>query len=168
MAWPDNAPVFTICAAQVTVVGATTLALIHTTASGDGSRIALCRAWVSQSGTPTNYQETVEIDHYASGTMPTVVAHTPKPLIMDLPAAGIVGGTSGAAGTAGINASAEGTGTRTVLWAEGFNTLNGWLWLPTQDQYIGVPPDTTVGLKFTSTPTALTEWTVGLVYIEIN
>jgi hypothetical protein len=170
MAWPDNAPVYSIVAANITVIANQTLIMVHTAASGDGSRIALCRAWAGQSGTASSDQELIQIQKYNGvGTLPTVITYTPQPLILDGGASGIVGGATGAAGTAGYAAAAEGSAQWVTLWGEGFNNLNGWLWLPTQDQYIIVPPNTTVALRFTNgSPNALTGWTFGLIYIEIN
>ena len=169
MAWADNAPVYCISVSNITIVGATTLLAIHTAAEGMGSNIVLCRAWLGQGSTQISNQEVVAITHYTGSTWPTLTARTPAPLLLGGDASGIVGGTSAAtAGTAGIDATAEGNGTRADIWTEGFNNLNGWLWLPSEDQYIKVPPDTVVGLRFLQLPSVLTGWSFGLVYIEVN
>jgi hypothetical protein len=79
-----------------------------------------------------------------------------------------VGGTAGAEGTCGTDASAEGAGTVTPIIYDGFNNLNGWLWVPVPEERIRVPIDTAVILKIVGTPAALGNWSAGMTYEEVN
>jgi hypothetical protein len=83
-------------------------------------------------------------------------------------ASAITGGTAGAAGTAGINASAEGAGAKTVLLPDDFNVLNGWLWVPTPAEVYDAPAGASAGfgLHFPAAPTTLTAWSAGITYQE--
>jgi hypothetical protein len=81
---------------------------------------------------------------------------------------GIVGGTTGAEGTAGTDSSANAAGTRTPIVYDGFNNLNGWLWVPTPEERIVIPADTAIVLKIVGTPATLTNWSAGITYEELN
>jgi hypothetical protein len=85
------------------------------------------------------------------------------------PASKLVGGTTGAAGTAGINASAEGAGAKSILHEDAFNVLNGWLWVPTPAETIIVPPGAEgFGLHLPVTVVSTANWAFGVVYREIG
>jgi hypothetical protein len=98
----------------------------------------------------------------------TYTSTTPQGHFIGGRASGIVGGTAGAEGTAGTDASAEGAGTVTPIIYDGFNNLNGWLWVPTPEERITVPADTAVILKIVGTPAALGNWSAGITYMETN
>lgn len=153
-----------------TIVASATLAIIHTeaTSGNRGSLIEILRMYVSQQGTATSQQLGVQIGTKASA-FGTYTSTTPQPYIMTSGAAAsaITGGTAGAESTAGTDASAEGAGTFTAYWTEGFNNLNGWLWVPTPEERIRVGPDTAIALKLLGTPTTLTNWNAGIVYREV-
>jgi hypothetical protein len=100
---------------------------------------------------------------------PTLVSTTPaKTSIID-PVSVIVGGTAGAAGTAGTNASAEGAGAKTVLVNDAFNVLNGWLWVPTPGETIVMNASAAAGfgLYFPVAALTLTNWSCGVTYREL-
>jgi len=87
------------------------------------------RLWASQRGSATSAQQRVQVEMQASA-FPMLVSATPKKLKPSDPNASVItGGATGAAGTSGINASAEGGGTKTVPWGDNFNVLNGYLWV---------------------------------------
>lgn len=99
-----------------------TLAFIN---PGASQGFEVVRIHVSQSHSTTSGMQRLQLVRQVS-TFPTLVSATPNKLYgTDDPASGIVGGTSGAAGTCGINASAEGAGAKTVLAEYSFNVLNG-------------------------------------------
>ena len=152
-----------------TIVADATLVIIHTdsTVGTGGSNIMLLRAWVGQIETETSQQLGIMIAQKASA-FGTYTSTTPVGHFIGGRASGIIGGTAGAEGTAGTDASAEGAGTVTPIIYDGFNNLNGWLWVPTPEERIIVPTDTAIILKIVGTPTTLTGWSAGITYTEIN
>lgn len=143
---------------------AVTLAFLN---PGTTASIEILRCWVSQAANATSAQQRVQLNTQVTA-FPTLVSTTPNATSPIDQASKIIGGTTGAAGTAGTNASAEGGGAKTILAADAFNVLNGWLWVPT-------PPETILmsaglssgfGLHFPAAPTALTNWNCGIVYRE--
>lgn len=125
------------------------------------------RCWASQAANATSAQQRVQLNVQPTA-FPTLVSATPVATSFIDQASKLTGATSGAAGTAGVNASAEGAGTKVVIQADSFNVLNGWLWVPT-------PPETILmsaggadgfGLHFPAAPTTLTSWSFGVVYRE--
>ena len=151
-----------------TIVADATLVIIHTEATVNtaGAAIRLLRAYVSQNGTATSQQLGIILGTKASA-FGTYTSTTPINLWAGGPTSGITGGTAGAESTAGTDASAEGAGTVTPFIQEGFNNLNGWLWVPTPEERIVIPPDTAVILKIVGTPTTLTNWNAGIVYEHV-
>ena len=73
-----------------------------------------------------------------------------------------------AEGTAGVDASANAAGTKTPIVVDGFNNLNGWLWVPTPEERIILPADTAIVLAMIGTATTLTGWSAGLTFEELN
>lgn len=57
----------------------------------------------------------------------------------------------------GVNATAEGTDGDMVV-KQGFNILNGWLYLPTPEERIWVPPAGIIALKFMAPPGSSNSW----------
>lgn len=129
----------------------------------------ILRAWISQSANNTSAQQRVQIVTQAS-VYPTVITATPQKTKITDPTSGIVGiGGTIAAGKCGINASAEGAGTKTILWEDAFNVLNGWLWVPSPDELIVLPPgiSSCFSLHLPVAPATLTNWAFGVVFQEI-
>jgi len=135
---------------------------------GTTASLEILRCWASQSANATSAQQRVQTNTQVSA-FPTVVSKTPSKLKLSDPASVITGATNGAAGTCGINASAEGAGAKTVQHADAFNVLNGHLWVPT-------PPETIImnagassgfGYHFPVAPATLTNWAFGIVYREL-
>lgn len=161
--------VYSIIGDNITVVGAPTLIFVNPKATGAGSGLELLRIWVSQRANATSAQQGIQV-HTQVSAFPTVVSATPRVLHSDDPISGIVGGTAGAAGTCGINASAEGAGAQSALLNDNFNVLNGWLYVPTPEERIRIgvaAASTGLGLRFTNTPATLTGWSFGMVYQEV-
>lgn len=158
---------FSITGSNITVAGASTLVFINP-AAGPSVGLRILRAWVSQSANATSAQQ--RIQHVTQVTaFPTLTGALPAKLRRQDPNASVIAsGTAGAAGTAGINASAEGGGAKTVIFEDAFNVLNGYLWVPTPAEMIEIPAGSLsgYGLFFPAAPTTLTGWSFGVNFEE--
>ena len=161
--------VFSVTMRDQTVVADATLVILRAAASlgTAGSKLRLLRAWAGQHGTATPQNLGIQIARKESAfgtyTSATPASHEPGG-----PASSISGGTSGAAATAGTDASAEGAGTVTPVIHEGFNNLNGYVWIPTLEEQIIINPDIAVILKLVGTPATLTNWEAGMTFEELT
>jgi hypothetical protein len=127
------------------------------------------RCWVGQSGSVVSAMQRVQLVTQGSA-FPTLVSATPQRLHRsDGVASLLVGATTGAAGTAGVNASAEGAGSKVILWEDSFNVLNGWQLIFTPEERLQFVAGLAVGfgLHLPVAPTSLTNWNCGVVYREI-
>ena len=159
---------FTINAADVTVAGTTTTIFVNPPAA-PSVNIEILRFWIGFAANATSAQQKIQVVSQVTA-FPTVTSYTPrKRKPADPNASVITGGTSGAAGTCGINASSEGAGTKTVEMADDFNVLNGWLQIPTPPETMIWPAGSSsgIGLYFPTAPSTLTNWTAGLLYREV-
>lgn len=151
---------------NLTVTGAITLAAVRPPTD---RCVKLVRAWLGQNGTATSKNLAISIGTKGSA-YPTLTSFTPKKIDGLSPASAIVGGTGLAAGTAGINASAEGAGTFTSIVSDVFNNLNGWLWVSGPREIIRIPASSTDGLvmKFLEAPSVGYQdgWYGGLIFEE--
>lgn len=159
---------YTISSGGVTVAGATTLIFLNP-AAAPSSAIEILRLWIGQSANASSAQQRVQVVTQVTA-FPTLTAATPRPHKHNDSASIIAGGTAGAAGTCGINASAEGAGTKTVKFEDSFNVLNGWLWVPTPKETIVMPAGSLsgIGLYLPVAPATLTNWSFGLTFAEIG
>lgn len=158
--------VYTVSGAHLTVANqAVTLINIHTMATGLGSMVQILRMWVSQDENATSAMQRINWGWKATA-FPTLTSATPIGHSSTYPTAGIHGGTDGATGHAGINASAEGAGALTVIGTDAFNALNGWLWVPTPEEQIILGPDVSFSLQFPVAPATLAGWNFGLTFEE--
>jgi hypothetical protein len=159
---------FVVSSAGITLANqAVTLVFINP-AAAPNFNIEILRCWVGQSANATSAQQRVQLETQVTA-FPTLVSATPAKLKRADPNVSIiVGGTAGAAGTAGINASAEGAGGKTVIQEDAFNVLNGWLWVPTPAETIVMPAGSTsgFGMFFPVAAATLTNWAFGVVYRE--
>jgi hypothetical protein len=160
---------YTVTMANLTVVADATLIIIRaaTAWSSRGSLLEIERVTVDQQGTSTSQQLGVILAQKASA-FGTYVSATPSPSSVGSVASAIAGGTTNAAATCGVNASAEGAGTVTNIHSMGFNNLNGFLWVPVPEERIWVGPDLTFIVKLRGTPTTLTGWNAVLTFKELN
>lgn len=159
---------FTVGAAAMTVAGATTVVFVNP-AAAPNFNIQVMRAWVSQSANATSAQQRVQLETQVTA-FPTLTSATPAKLKRADPNVSIiVGGTAGAAGTCGTNASAEGAGTKTAIFDDAFNVLNGYLWVPTPAEVIVMPASSTsgIGLFLPVAPGTLTNWHAGINFAEV-
>jgi hypothetical protein len=159
---------YTLGAANQTVLGATTLLFLNPKA-GPSPAIEIIRLWCGQSANATSAQQRIQVVTQVTA-FPTLVGATPQTLKRGDPVSAIVSGTAGAAGTCGVNASAEGAGTKSVIWDDTFNVLNGWLWVPTPNETIILQAGATsgLGLWFPTAPTSLSGWTFGCNFRELG
>lgn len=161
---------YSIPMSNVTVAGASTLVFLQVMATAPVCAIEFIRAWATQSSDTTSRQLRIQINTQVS-TFPTLSAQAPVATKAGDPASKISGGTGGAAGTCGVNASAEGAGAKTVLYPDSFNILTGWLWTPSpRETYIETPQATAhgFGISFPASPSNTTGWNAGLVFAELG
>ena len=155
---------YIVAGASLTLAGAVTGVFVNV---GTTTGIEFLRAWASQSSTNNTAQQRVQLNTQPS-SFPTLTGVTPaKTKFLD-PVSQIVSGTAGAAGTAGVNASAEGAGTKSVIYPDAFSVVNGWLWVPSPRETMSLNPGATsgMGLYFPAAPGSLGNWNVGLTYCE--
>lgn len=109
------------------------------------------RAWVNQSTVTTSAQTRIQLLR-KTGTAPTVSSQNPA--LVGPPGTQASKCVGGVAAT-GITASAEGTD-GTVYVEEGFNIVNGWLYLPVPEERVMILGSTASGiaLKFPTAPTS--------------
>lgn len=115
--------------------------------------LEILRAWVTQENVTTSGQAGIQILRKTAtitGTAVTVVSMS--------------SGTASA--TAKHTATAEGTD-GAVLIREGFNIVNGWLYLPVPEERITVPPSGMVALKFATAP-ASASYSYGITWQELG
>ncbi len=126
------------------------------------------RMWASQQGSATSAQQRIQAETQVTA-FPTLTGATPRHLKRsDTVASLIVSGTAGAAGTCGINASAEGAGSKTVMFGDNFNVLNGYLWVATPREVIELTAGDAsgFGLFLPAAAASLTNWAAGINYGE--
>lgn len=161
---------YTISGDNLTVSGSPIVVWANPNAGGAGiPGFEVLRAWASQRANATSAQQGVALGTKVTA-FPTVVSATPAKTKLGDPTAALVGNTTGAAGTCGVNASANGAGTEILVIGDNFNVLNGYLWVPTPNETFMFMPGGTSGFfhKFTSTPGTLTSWSFGIVYRELG
>jgi hypothetical protein len=157
--------VYTVTGKAQTVVAAPQMVFIN---PGTTCSLQILRAWASQNANATSAQQGVKTFTKVTA-FPTLVSATPAATSPIDQASKITGGTAGAAGTCGINSSANGGGTETDLYPDNFNVLNGWLWVPTPVDLVIMSAGSSSGFgtQFTATPGTLTNWTFGIEYAEV-
>lgn len=161
--------VYKITMANQTVIADSEMITLRaaTAFSSRGSVLSVLRMSCGQTSTTTSAQLAVRWGLKASA-FGTFTSTTPAPIAIGTVASAIAGSTSNAAASAGTDSSANGAGTLTVLGAEAFNNLNGWLWVPTPEERILIGPDLTFVFQLQGTPSALTGWYADLTYSELT
>jgi hypothetical protein len=146
---------------------AVTLAFLNPIASPNLD-FTFMRFWCGWASTIVSTRQRVQLNTQVTA-FPTVVAATPAKLSVADSASLITGGTAGAAGTCGINASAEGAGAKTILWPDTFDLQVGWLMVPTPDEQIQMTSGAASGLGFhlpVSPTPSLIGWVFGMSWNE--
>ena len=157
--------IYTVSGSNITLANQAVTLVWLNPSSSVGFQILRC--WASQKGTTSEAQIAVQLNTQVTG-FPTVVSATPAKHKLGDPTANMTGNTNGAAGTCGINASAEGAGAKTVILPDVFSNLNGWLYIPTEaeQQEIGANAASGFGLHLPAAPGTLTGWYFGITYAE--
>lgn len=161
------AGVYSLTSGGITLANAAvTLTFVNPIAAPNLS-FKFLRFWIGQSANTTSAQQRVQINTQVTA-FPTLVSATPTKLSLADAASLITGNTTGAAGTSGINASAEGAGSKTIIWADTFNVLNGWMLVLTPEERIEVSAGAAsgLGLHLPVAAGTLTNWAFGCSWIE--
>jgi hypothetical protein len=160
---------YTVTMANQTIIADSEMITLRaaTAWASRGSLLEIYRMTCSQSGTATSQQLAIRWGLKASA-FGTFTSTTPVPVVLGAVASAIAGSTSNAAASSGTDASTNGAGTLTVLGQEGFNNLNGWLWVPVPEERILVGPDLTFVLQLQGTPTTLTGWNATMFFRELT
>src|SRR6266705_1092260 len=105
---------FSVGGDGLTVVNAVVTLVFVNPPAAPSTNLEFLRMWASQQGSAVSAQQRIQVETQVTA-FPTLVSATPRALKHgDATASIISGGTTGAAGTGGINASAEGAGAKTV------------------------------------------------------
>jgi hypothetical protein len=158
---------YSLSAGGITLANqAVTLTFINPPAA-PSSRLVFRRFWINQSNNMTSVNLRWQLNTQVTA-FPTLVSQTPTKLFTADSASLITGGTAGAAGTCGINASAEGAGAKTIIYADSFNTTNGALLVLTPEETIEMGASSTsgLGMHLPVAPGTLTNWVFGTVWSE--
>lgn len=159
---------FTVAVAGASLLGTQAMVFVNPKAAPNAN-IEFLRFWAGQSQNATSAQQRIEIDAQTT-PFPTLTAATPAALKRaEASASIIIGSTSGAAGTAGVNSSTDGTTSYTNIWQDAFNVLNGWLLVPTPAETIVFPAGLAQGMNMRTpiAPATTTNWAAGVVYREV-
>lgn len=158
---------FAVSGGGITIAGASTLVFVNPIAAPNVN-LEFLRHWVSQSNNATSAQQRVQLETQVS-VFPTLTSATPARLKRTDAVSVIVGGAAGAAGTSGIDASAEGAGAKTAIFDDAFNVLNGWLHVANPPETIVMPASSTsgFGLFLPVAPASLDNWAFGSIFREV-
>lgn len=157
--------VYKVIASAVTVAGAVTLIFIN---PGTTVSLKVRRIQISQKGVTATAMQRVQFVTQVTA-FPTLTSVTPAKSTPIDQASAITGATNGAAGTCGVNASAEGAGSKTVIDEMTFNCLTGLLWVPTQgeEDVMSASGASGFGVFFVDAPGTSAGWTGVLTYEEV-
>lgn len=135
--------VYTLVRSSVTTATAITIQQVLVPAA---TGVEYTRAWVNQSTITTSSQTRIQFLRKTAAA--SVTSQTPALLGISMQASKCVGGAS----ATGITATAEGTD-GAVYIEEGFNVVNGWLYLPVPEERV-LHIDDISALKFPTAPTS--------------
>lgn len=129
----------------------------------------ILRVWCGQAANTTSAQQRIQLVSQAS-VYPNMGTVTPQKTKLNDPASAFTGAASAilTAGKCGITATAEGAGTKLVIWEDCFNVLNGWLWVATPKETLEFPAGCvqSFGLYMPVAPGTTTGWSFGCVFAE--
>lgn len=136
-----------------------------------GGNLAIRRIEIGQSGTTTAEMVRGHLatrDTAGTLTMTSVTPRSVSPL--GGPASGITGSTApaGTAARVGTDSSADSGGTYVTIRPFTFHNLNGYLWVPTPQEVIEVPPATVFVVQLLASPTGTTGWTISVDFEELS
>lgn len=122
-----------------------------------GTMVEVTRMWNNQSTVTTSAQTRSQF--LRKSAVATVASQAPTLKGVGMQASKCVGGTT----ATGITASGEGTDS-TVFVEEGYNIVNGWLYLPVPEERIYMI-NTSYGHKFPTAPTSAS-YVTGSSFLE--
>ncbi|MGA2669953.1 MAG: hypothetical protein ABSF21_00830 [Dehalococcoidia bacterium] len=162
--------IYSIVATNATMVtGVNVLVGIYPVATppAAGSVLIVKRVEISQNANATSVQVRAAMSFRTGGYL-TVATVTPTPRKAGGAASAIVGiaGTL-AAGKCGITGSADATPAYTDTHVASFNSLNGWLWIPTPNEEIYVTGALAFVVRFLADPATLTGWNCTVNFEEL-
>ena len=128
--------------------------------------IEVVRAVISQRGSTTPEMIGAQLGTQLT-SFPTLTAQAPIAMKAGDPVSKLTGGTAGAAGTSGVNASAEGAGAKTVVVPDSWNNQNGFLWAHTPRETFIETAQSPVHGFFLAIPTAPSARTLFSAYLVI-
>ena len=163
-----SASIYSANAKGVTVVGANTMVFVRPSTT---AALRILRCWISQGASAASSEQQGVAMFTQPTSFPTLTGVTPfQHGGVNDSVSSIVSGTSGAAGTCGVNASAEGAGTKLYGPSDGFNNLNGWVWVATPEEQIVVSASAAVGfgIMLVTVPTSKTLWYAGITWHEVG
>lgn len=157
---------YEVVGSNITVAAAAVTIVFINPAATCGIRIL--RVSISQAGVTASAMQRVDFITKVTA-FPTLTGATPKKSTLADQVSVIVSGTAGAAGTAGINASAQGAGAETIIHSDTFNVLSGFLWTPTPNEVIELNAGASsgFGVQFPVAAGTATGWNFGCVYAEM-
>lgn len=123
--------------------------------------IEVVRVWASQTDVETSEQCRIQVIRLTAAA--TVTSATPTKLSDGMQASKCVGGT----GATGITGTTTGTASD-IFYEDGFNALNGWLYLPVPEERIQIGPSEFIGVRFPTAPSATPTWTMGITFLEYS
>lgn len=161
------AGVYSLTSGGITLANQAVTLLFGNPAAAPNLGLNFIRFWIGQSANSTSAQQRVQIDTQVTA-FPTLVSATPTKLNLADSASLLTGATTGAAGTCGINASAEGAGAKTIIWADSFNVVNGYLLVLTPQEQIQLTAGAAsgLGLHLPVAAATLTNWAFGAIWSE--
>jgi hypothetical protein len=127
------------------------------------------RAEISQRANTTSAQCAFGVGTKVTA-FPTLTSTTPRAMHLSDPASAITGGTTGAAGLSGTNASASGGGATTYKKNTNCNALYGYLWLPTprSTMIVNASASSGMGIIIAAAPATLTNWCAEFEFGELG
>lgn len=143
-----------MAAGEYTVEGerqviASAITILELTAPATGM-LEILRAWCNQSTSAASAQTGIQVLRKSATITGAATPPVPRPTLEGYPASGM---------TVKWLATAEGTD-GVVIHEEGFNMINGFLWIPVPEERVWVRPSGIIALKFPVAPTSAT-WTFG-------
>lgn len=158
---------YTLTSAGITLANQAVTLLFLNPIAAPSLDFYFMRFWVGQSANASSAQQRVQLNTQVTA-FPTLVSATPTKLCIGDSASLITGNTTGAAGTCGINASVEGAGAKTVIWADVFNQVNGYLLVLTPEERVEMVAGAAsgLGLHLPVAASPLTNWAFGMSWNE--
>ena len=165
---------YTLVMSNLTVTSTNTLVAFSPASSVPFPAIEVMRAWASQAANATSAQQHVRlVNQFNTATANQLVGATTTVgiVVSQDPSSKLTASTVCGPGATTINCTSDGNGVKTTLYADNFNVLNGWLWVPQPNEtqiQTALSSSVSYGLYFPVAPGTLTNWSAGLSIHEIG